>query len=66
MHYDPFHPLMCYDASLVVFVVLKLLAALVGLSSVGLLLGVPGVSSVYSDGNSECFMFINTFADKCR
>jgi hypothetical protein len=28
MHYDLLHPLMCYDASFVVFVVLKLLADL--------------------------------------
>jgi len=31
-----------------------------GLSGAGLLLGLPGVSSVFSDGNSDCLWSINT------
>jgi hypothetical protein len=31
-----------------------------GLSGVRLLLGLPGVSSVFSDGNSDCLWFIST------
>jgi hypothetical protein len=31
-----------------------------GLSGVRLLLGLPGVSSVFSDGNADCLWFIST------
>jgi len=42
MHYDLFHPLMCFEVA----------GRSSGLSSVGLLLGVPGFASVFSGGNS--------------
>ena len=56
MHYDLFHPLMCYDALFVVFVVLKLLADHLDFQ----VLDLPGVSSVFSDGNSDGLWSINT------